>query len=287
MQSYVIFTDSGADIPPATLEGWGVRSVSLTFRFEGDDRERKDCEMPPREFYRRMRGGEIAKTAAVNIESFLSAFEEHLSSGHDILYIGFSSGLSSTYASGRKAAEMLLGKYPGRKIYTVDSLSASAGEGLLVRLACERRDGGATLEECAEYLEGVKRKIAHWFTVDDLVYLNRGGRISSATAFVGNALGIKPILHVNNEGRLVSVSRVRGRKKSLAALAEKYGRTAEHPERGPVYISCADCEEDARALAKMIGAYGAEVELITSVGPVIGSHAGPGTLALFFIGKER
>ena len=286
MNEYVIFTDSGSDIKPEVLDAWDVRHCDLTFRFTDDAKEYSNYEMPTGDFYERMRKGGVAKTAAVNAESFAEAFERELAEGRDIVYVGFSTGLSSTYNAGRIAAETLKDKYPERSVYTIDSLCASAGEGLLVKLACDKRDAGATAEECAAYVESVKMNVCHWFTVEDLVYLKRGGRISAATALVGNALGIKPVMHVDDEGHLVSFSKARGRVRALRALADKYGESAL--EGTPIFISQADCFEDAETLAGMIKeSYGGEVELITDVGPVIGSHSGPGTMALFFLGKER
>ena len=287
MKDYLIFTDSGADISPATLGEWGVGLCSLTLRFEGEEREYGNFDLPPREFYRRMRAGGVPKTAAVNAESFITAFREVLKGGRDILYIGFSSALSSTYNAARLAKEALREEYPEGRIITVDSLSASAGQGLLVYLACRMREGGAALGECADYLEETKMSIAHLFTVDDLTYLKRGGRISAGAALVGNALGIKPLLHVDEEGRLVSYSRERGRRRAVSALAARCSEAIVRDGDSPVFISHADCPRDVELLREELAASGVEVSLVTDVGPVIGSHSGPGTLALFFLGNER
>lgn len=288
MNNYVIFTDSGCDIKSALLKEWGVEHLDLTFRFEGENREYSNSDMEITDFYNKMREGGIAKTAAINPDTFTEAFEEILKQGNDILYIGFSSGLSTTYNSARIAADELLEKYPDNKIITVDSLAASAGQGLLVRLTCDKKAAGASIEEAAEYAENIKLNICHWFTVDDLVYLKRGGRVSSTVAFVGTVLGIKPILHVDNEGKLISMSKVRGRKAALAALANKYSETAMNLGEGKIFISHADCVNDANELANIIKSkHGIEVEVITDVGAVIGAHSGPGTLALFFVGNER
>ena len=288
MSNYIIFTDSGSDIKPAKLAEWGIPLSSLTFRFNDSEKEYTDSDMEIKTFYDKMRGGGVAKTAAINSETFAAEFEKYLCEGTDILYIGFSSGLSTTYNSARLAAQTMREKYPERKIITVDSLAASAGEGLLVALVLEKKNQGATIEEAAAYAEEIKLNICHWFTVDDLVYLKRGGRVSPTVAFVGNALGIKPILHVDNEGHLISKGKVRGRKSSITALADKYTELAKEPEGGIAFISNGDCEADAEALKKMLeDRHNAKVELITDVGPVIGAHSGPGTLALFFVGKER
>ena len=235
-----------------------------------------------------MTEGKIAKTSAINMATFEEKFSEVLNEGTDLLYIGFSSGLSTTYNSARIAAENLKAKYPDRKIIVVDSLCASAGQGLLLRLALDRKEAGSSIEEVAKFVEDTRLNLCHWFTVNDLVYLKRGGRISPAVAFVGNMLGIKPVLHVDNEGHLVNVTKVRGRKAAINELANKFTALALDPANSKIYISHAACENDAKELAKIIEEkHGSKTEIITDVGPVIGAHSGPGTLALFFTGKER
>lgn len=288
MSEYVIFTDSACDLSQSLLKEWGILCRPLTLHFEGEDKEYSDGEMEVKTFYDKMREGSIAKTAAVNVDAFQDAFEGVLKEGLDLLYLGFSSGLSSTCNSAQIAAEELAEKYPERKIRVVDTLAASAGEGLLVYLALQKKNGGATLDEVADYVESIKLNLCHWFTVEDLVYLKRGGRVSSMVALAGTVLGIKPILHVDNEGHLINISKVRGRKASIAALADKYTELAITPNEGTVFISHGDCLEAAESLAAMIEAkHGVKTEIITYVGPVIGAHSGPGTLALFFLGKER
>ncbi len=288
MNSYVIYTDSGCDVSVETLREWGVASSDLTFRFDGEDREYSNRDMDVKTFYDRMRAGGVAKTSAVNSQTFLNAFEAILKEGRDVLYLGFSSGLSTTFNSARLASEVLRESYPERRIAVVDTLAASAGQGLLVWLAVEKQRSGASLEETAAYVESLKAKLCHWFTVDDLVYLKRGGRVSPTVAFVGNVLGIKPILHVDDEGHLIPVTKVRGRKASIAALAQKYGELLEGADMNEVFISHGDCLQDAEALKQLLESqYGANVTLITPVGTVIGAHSGPGTLAVFYIGKHR
>ncbi|MBQ4150455.1 MAG: DegV family protein [Clostridia bacterium] len=288
MNDFVIITDSGCDLSPATLAEWGVPYETLTFRFDGDEKEYTNSEMSSAEFYAKMREGGIAKTAAVNSETFKTLFEKSLSEGHDVLYIGFSSGLSTTFNSGRMAALELAEKYPERKILAVDTLAASAGQGLILYFALEKKKSGATIEEVAAYVDDVKFKTSIWFTVDDLVYLKRGGRVSPTVAFVGNMLGIKPVLHMDNEGHLINVSKVRGRKAAIMALADKFGALNTNPTQDTVFISHGDCINDAKELARILNEkYGATTKIITDVGPVIGAHSGPGTLALFFAGKER
>ncbi len=288
MNNYVIFTDSACDLAPELLREWGVECLSLTFRFEGEDKEYGNGEMPVSDFYNRMRENGVAKTAAINSESFRMAFEKILKEGNDLLYLGFSSGLSATFASAKIAADELAKEYPERKILAVDSLAASAGFGLLLYLTLEEKKKGATIEEAAAFAENNRLKICHWFTVDDLKYLKRGGRVSPAVALVGTVLGIKPVLHVDNEGHLIKKFTVRGRKASLNAIADKFGELAENTKGGTIYISHGDCTADANALADIMKEkYGVNVEIITYVGPVIGAHSGPGTLALFFVGRER
>lgn len=288
MSEYIIFTDSSCDLSPELLAEWGVDFRSLTFRFDGDDTEYTEGDIASKDFYDRMRGGAVAKTAAINVDAFANAFEKHLAEGKDVIYFGLSSGLSTTFNSARLAAEGLREKYPDRKVIPVDTLTASAGGGLLLYLAVQKKNEGATVDELAAYLEETTPKLAHWFTVDDLVYLKRGGRVSAAAAFFGNALGIKPVLHVDNEGHLVPVEKVRGRKVSIKTMADKYTEFAEDPSGGTVYISHGDCLAEAESLANILkDRHGVEVQIITNVGTVIGAHSGPGTIALFFIGKER
>lgn len=288
MRDYIIYTDSACDISPVILNEWGVKVIPLTFRFAEEDKEYTSYDMQSKAFYDRMRAGGVAKTAAINSETFISAFEEGLLEDKDVLYLSFSSGLSTTFNSSRIASEQLNEKYGEKRVYIFDTLAASAGQGLFVKLVVDKKNGGASVEECLEYAKSIVMNISHWFTVDDLVYLKRGGRISAAAAFFGTVIGIKPVLHVDNAGHLVNVLKVRGRKSAIAALADKFGETALDKENGTIYISHADCENEAQLLADMLKAkYGATVTLLTDISPVIGAHAGPGTIALFFVGSER
>ena len=285
-ENYVLFTDSACDIHPDKLAEWNVKMLPLAFLFTDTNVEQKDHDEPIGEFYKSMRAGRVAKTSCVNEDAFENAFTEILEAGQDILYLGLSGGLSVTPDNAKKVAERLAKKYPDRKIEAIDSLSASAGEGLFVYLAVKNRDAGMTLEENAEALRKEIPHVCHWFTVEDLVYLKRGGRVSAATALLGTALNVKPVLHVDNEGHLIKMTQVHGRKKSIKTLAEKLGQTIR-PD-SPIFISNADCMEDAEMLRDLIKAEcGMDVTLITSIGSVIGAHAGPGTLALFFMGSER
>lgn len=288
MGDFVIFTDSACDIPPATLEQWGVRYCWLTYVFEGDDRQYGNYELPYGEFYRRVRAGGVARTSAVNEDAFHKGFEAVLQEGKDILYIGFSTGLSATCNAAMVAAEELRETWPDREIRCVDTRGASAGFGLLLYMAVERKKAGGSLDECEQLVLDNRFHLCHWFTVEDLVYLKRGGRISAATAFVGNMLSFKPVLHMDDAGHLINMFKVRGRKASLEALADKYGELALDKAGGTVFISHGDCADDAKKLSGMLfERYGVKVSMIVNVGPVIGAHSGPGTMALFFLGEHR
>ncbi len=288
MKNYVIFTDSASDISPATLSDWGVKMAPLTFRFSDSEHDFLDTEMAPGAFYARMRDGDTVHTSAVNKEYFKEKFTQILDTGNDILYLGFSSALSTTFNSARLAKEELEAEAPERKIILVDTKSASAGLGLTVYLTVKEKERGAKIEDAASFAKNISAKICHWFTVDDLSYLKRGGRVSSTTAFFGNMLGIKPVLFMDNDGLLKNYSKAIGRHASIEALAAKYGELAEDKTENTVFISHGDSLSDAKLLERMLAEkYGAKVKLITDVGCVVGGHSGPGTLALFFIGKSR
>ena len=288
MSEYIIFTDSACDIAPELLKEWGVKYQNLTFHFVDEEREYQNEEMSPADFYACMRAGRVAKTAAINVETFKAAFEEVLKQGLDLLYLGFSSGLSNTSNAGQLAANELAELYPERKIIVIDTLCASAGQGLLVYLTVQKKNEGANIEEAAAYARELVPHLCHWFTVDDLMFLKRGGRVSPAVALIGTMLNIKPVMHVDDEGHLIKVSQARGRKASLKAIVEQYDALALTPDAGTVFICHGDCMDDAQRLAGMIrDKHGVEVKLITYTGTVIGAHSGPGTLALFFLGKHR
>lgn len=289
MNNYVIFTDTGCDINAKTLEQWNISCVDLKFRFDGEDRDYVTKDMLPTDFYQKMREGKVSKTSAANLSDFISAFEPYLQEGKDILYLGFSSGLSNTVSSSRIAAEELKEKYPERKLIIIDTLCASGGQGLVVYFSKQKRDEGANITENAKYVEEILPRLCHWFTVDDLAYLKRGGRISAASAFVGGVLSIKPVMHVDDEGHLINMMKVRGRNQAIKAMVDKYTELAEDKENGVYFITHGDCLEDA----KLLESYIAELHgnnhatIIDDIGPVIGSHTGPGVLALFFLGKHR
>lgn len=288
MGNYVIFTDSACDLEPEYLSELGVKMAPLTFRLSDSEREFLDTELDYGIFYKRMRGGEGVKTSAVNCAYFKKKFTEILDTGCDILYLGLSSAISTTYNSARLAAEELRDEAPKRKIITVDTHSASAGLGLIVYLTVKEKEKGASIDDAADFARSIAPKVCHWFTVEDLGYLKRGGRISSATAYFGNMLGIKPVLYMDDDGLLKSHSKAIGRHASIEALAKKYGELACDKTENTVFISHGDAISDAKLLERMLAEkYGTSVKMITSVGCVIGGHSGPGTLALFFIGKDR
>ena len=287
MNEYVIYTDTACDISSEILESWGVKYASLSFQFSNDETVYKNSMIPTGEIYARMRAGETGKTSAINMEEFKDVFRPELEAGRDILYLAFSSGLSNTYHAARLAAEELLEEFPKNRVIAIDTLCASAGEGLLVHFAAEKKAAGASIEEVARYVMDTRLHLCHWFTVDDLKYLKAGGRVSAATALLGGMLNIKPVLHVDDEGHLISMSKVRGRRASLDALAAKYDELAID-KAGEVYICQADCIEDAEYLkSALTEKFGANVSIITDIGPVIGLHSGPGTIAVFFLGKNR
>lgn len=288
MSNYVILTDSGTDFTKEMIEELDVELLDLWVTRENEEPV-PNSSLDLSEFYAFLREKKSASTAAVNIDSFIEIMTPILEAGKDILYLGFSSGLSSTYASGKLAADELMEKYPDRKIYTVDTLAASLGQGLLVYLAAKRRLAGESIEAVRDFVENTKLNLCHWFTIDDLFFLKRGGRVSGTTAVVGTMLGIKPVMHVDNEGHLINVAKARGRRASVDALFDKAKSTMiGERANSSVFISHGDCIEDAEYLAERIkNEIGVKEVRIAYVGSVIGSHSGPGTLALFFLGSER
>ena len=287
MPNYQIITDSACDLPADLLQNLNVEKVSLSVLFRGENRP-DSVDTGIKEFYDGLRAGDVATTSAVNPESWKSVIEPAFRAGHDALVLAFSSGLSTTYQSAVIAAQELMEQYPDRKAYVVDTLCASLGEGLLVWYACRKRDEGMSLETLRDWAETSKMNICHWFTVDDLMFLKRGGRVSATTALVGTMLQVKPVLHVDNEGHLINVSKARGRKASIDALAKKAAELGEGFDNETMFISHGDCAEDARYLADVLKEkLGVKHVHINHVGAVIGSHAGPGVLALFFLGKHR
>ena len=290
MNDYVLLTDSSADLTDALVKELGVEVLPLSFTMRNKTYRNwpDNREIDPKDFYRQLREGEMATTSAVNVSDFTETIEPHLKEGRDVLVVAFSSGLSATCHSAQIAAQELSEQYPERKVYVVDSLCASLGQGLLVWYAARMKNEGRGIGAVRDWLEENKLHLCHWFTVDDLFFLKRGGRVSAATALVGSALGIKPVLHVDNEGHLINVSKARGRKNSILALVDRMERSAIGPEKQTVFISHGDCLADAEFLAQEVRRrlHVPRIE-INYVGPVIGAHSGPGTLALFFLGTER
>ena len=285
--SYQIITDSCCDFTKEMYEKLGLAVVPLMVNFRGQTfPDRNDESL--KDMYAGLRAGEVATTSAANPGQWQELMEPYLQKGEDLLVLAFSSGLSTTYQSASMAADELRTLYPDRTISVVDSLCASLGEGLLAYYACKKRDEGMPLRELTQWLLDNRLHLCHWFTVDDLMYLKRGGRISAATAIVGTMLSIKPVLHVDNEGHLINVGKARGRKASIQAMAKKVAELGAGFDNSTMFISHGDCPEDAEYLAGLLKEqYGAKEVYINYVGAVIGSHSGPGTLALFFMGEHR
>ena len=290
MSQFVIVTDSSADLSHEMVQTLGVEVLPLAFTMEGKTyyNYTDNRDMAPKEFYRRLAAGAVATTNAVNVGQAIEGIEPLLQAGRDVLVLAFSSGLSATFQSSKLAVEELSEKYPERKLYTVDTLCASLGQGLLVWYAAQERKKGRTIEEVRDWAEANKLSLCHQFTVDDLHFLKRGGRISATTAVVGSMLQIKPVLHVDDEGHLINIGKARGRQSSLKALVDKMEKTVTEAGKQTVFISHGDCLEDAEAVAQMVRErFGTQDIRINYVGPVIGAHSGPGTLALFYLGTER
>ena len=272
MRDFVILTDSCCDLPEEVARELGLEVVPLTGFHE---------------FYEKLRGGAMGTTSAVSVGSFQEKMLAILASGKDVLCLTFSSALSTTYQSAVIAAEDLKTEFPEGKIYVVDSLNASLGQGLFVWLCAQQKKAGKTIEEVRDYAQAIRPKVKAWFTVDDLDHLKRGGRISAATAMFGSMLSIKPVMHVDETGHLVAVSKARGRKASLLALVDQMEQLAENPGQQTVLISHGDCPDSARFVEEEIRRrFGTKDFMIHFVGPVIGSHTGCGVVALFFVGKE-
>lgn len=289
--AYQIITDSSANLPNKLIEEYNLKVLS--FDYFADD-VRYDTFRPGeddswmKEFYVQLRSKKKITTSCLNAESISSMLRESLDKGIDVIYFVFSSGLSQTYQIAEAVGDELKAQYPDRKIYVVDTLSPSFGQGLLVDYACRQQREGWTIEQVYEWHIENRLKMCHWFTVDDLFFLKRGGRISATTALAGTVLGIKPVLHVDNEGRLVNVDKVRGRRQALTALVNRMEKTAIEPKNQRVFIAHGDCLEDCKFVEKLVRErLGVKDIEITYINPVIGAHSGPGTVALFFLGTER
>ena len=289
MRDYVIVTDSCCDFDRELIQSLDLTVIPLSVQL-GADRFRNTPEEAPEShvFYTRLKQGEPAQTSAPNVEEFKQVFLPLLQQGKDVLYLGFASALSGTYHNAAIAAQELAEEIDQAKVTAVDTLCASMGQGLLVDLAVQEKRKGKSLEEVRDFVLATMPRLCHWFTVGDLSQLRRGGRLSAGKAIVGNLLNIKPVLHVDDEGRLVPMESAKGRKKSVEALLKHMEETVIDPETQRIYISHGDCLADAQALAAMIQERLHVVSVtIGDVGPVIGAHSGVGTLALFFLGTKR
>lgn len=285
----IIFTDSCCDLPIKFVKENNIEVMELRVNLKGEDIPDDLGEsINYKDFYKLIRSGEMPTTSQVNIGEFQEKFEKYVNEGYSIIYIGFSSALSGCINSARLAAENIKLDNENADIRIIDSKSASMGLGLLVFYAAKMLKEGKSKDEIVNWIEENKLRVNHWFTVDDLNHLKRGGRISSSVAIVGTMLSIKPIMHVDNEGRLIPVSKVKGRKKSIKVLQEKIAEKIVNPEEQTIFISHGDCLEEAEHLKELItSAIKVKDVIINNIGPVVGSHSGPGTIALFFTGDFR
>ena len=285
--SYKIITDTCCDFPAEMYKELDLAVVNLSVLYKGENYT-EYTEQWLKELYEGLRNGETASTSAINPTGWAEAIEPVLQAGKDALVLVFSSGLSTTYQSAVIAADELREKYPHRKINVVDTLCASLGQGLLVYYASQKRNAGMSLEDLTAWVEDNKLHLCHWVIADDLMHLKRGGRISAATAVAGTLLNIKPIIHMNDEGKLISVGKARGRKAGIKTLCDKVAELGIAGANDTIFICHADCLEDAQTLEAMLKEkYGTKHVFIYYIGAVIGAHTGPGTMAVFFLGDHR
>lgn len=289
-RKYRIVTDSSANLTDELIDKYDIGIASLVF-YSGNKEFTsyvKGVKTDLKQFYDMLRKKDALTTSCVNEATFIEVFEPTLQEGLDILYIGFSSALSATYISGEKAAAALRKKYPERKIITVNTLGASLGEGLLVLYAARMKEAGASMKEVQNWLEQNRLKLCHYFTVDDLFFLFRGGRVKKTSYLIANLVNIKPIMHMDDYGRLIPIGKVMGRKKSLNTIAEMVIRDIVDPEDQTICVSHGDCIEDVEHLKEKIEEKIKVKEwVINYVDPVVGAHSGPGTVAIFFLGNHR
>ena len=284
MSNYVLITDSASDLPSEIAENLEVEILPMKYMVNDTPCVDKDFDME--NFYNLLRGKALSLTSQTNVEEFSNYFSGYLESGKDILYVGFPLSLSGMNNSARIAARELSEKYPERKIIVIDTVSASIGQGLLVYYAALKKKNGATIDEVADFVNDNKLKFCHWFTVDDLYFLKRGGRISQATAVVGSILNVKPLLSMNDEGKLYVFDKIRGKKKVLDLMSSKIENLNSDYKK--VFVGHADCLDDAKYVAERISAENPSLDVtITHLGPIIGTHTGPGTVALAFVGNSR
>lgn len=286
-----VYTDATCDLPAKYVHERNLMVLPMTVILDGKDYsysgDPETDKLDVHTFYAMLRAGKSGRTAQVNVQLYTDVFNEVIEAGDDCVYIAFSSGLSGSYEAACLALQQAEQTHPGR-IWVVDSLSASLGQGLLVHLALDERDRGATAGQLAAYVEKTRLHVQHWFTVDDLMHLKRGGRVSGATAVVGTMLSIKPVLHVDDEGHLIPVSKVQGRKRALKALVDKMIEIAPDAANNPVFISHGDCEEDAVLVADLVKKrFDIDAQIVDQIGPVVGAHSGPGTVALFFVAQAE
>lgn len=287
MNEFVIVSDSTVDLPKEYLQSKQVPIISLSYIMDGVTYEEMDG-LSHKEFFEKLRAGSLPTTSQINPEQAREALELFAKEGKDILYIGFSSGLSGSYNSVRMAAEDLKEEYPDINIITIDSLCACMGEGLLLYKALELKKHGMSIEEIAKWVEANKLHICHNVTVDDLNHLHRGGRISKTTAVVGSMIKIKPIIHMSDEGKLVVIGKERGRKKSLVSIVDRMEKQMQGYDNDIVMITHGDCIEDAEFVKKQVEErFGIHNVMINGIGSVIGSHTGAGVVAVFFMGDKR
>ena len=290
MSKFKIITDSSCDLTSEIAEQLEIDVLCLSVLTENKVYKNylDGREISPTDYYKMLRDGLMAKTAAANIEDFNDIFTKWLDEGYDILYLGFSSALSGTFNTGKIVADEMSEKYPDRKIYCVDTLSASLGQGMMVYYAANLQKNGASIDEVRDWVEENKLNQSHLFTVNDLHHLQRGGRVSKTTAIIGSALGVKPLMHCDNEGKLVKTGVVRGRQASLDSLVKRMKETIINAEGQTVFISHGDCIDDVNTLAdELRSRLGVKEVVINYIGPVIGSHTGAGVVALFFVGEHR
>ena len=288
---FEIVTDSSCNLSDQMIREFGLHILPLTFMSDGEQFQSftAGADSDLKKFFKMMRDGKVFTTSLPNLQNSETLLRGLLDDGKDILYIGFSSGLSGTYQATAALLEEFRSAYPNQKIYHTDTLAAAMGEGLLVYKAVKMAQDGATIEEVYNWVEDNKLNLAHWFTVDDLMFLFRGGRVSRTSAWAGTLLNIKPVLHVDDEGRLIPMDKVRGRKKSIQALVDHMEESALKPVADQeVFISHGDCEDDANYLVDLIKKrFGCTKFEVNILDPVIGAHSGPGTLALFFFADKR
>lgn len=290
MAQFQIVTDSTSDLTQEMVEELGVELIPMNFTIGTDSfmdyADEKDISS--HDFYQRIAQGESSTTNQIGLAVFTEVFEKYLQTGKDVLYLGFSSGLSGTYNNSVIVARSLAEKYPERKVYAVDTLAASLGEGLLVWYAVQKQRAGESVDEVRDWVEQNRNRMHHWFTVDDLNHLKRGGRISGAAALMGTMLGIKPVMHFDDEGHIILIDKIRGRKQSLDDLVNHMKKTSEDAAGQMIFISHSDSQEGAEYVRQQVAEiFGVEQFRMGPIGPVIGAHTGTGTVALFYLGKDR